>query len=214
MNKILKNNNQKIIIDNLDVNLELNGEETITIFNTELHNLNLKIKKNAKITVNDFRIIQNSNTEVNIEVAEAGEIIYNHAFVNHESYNLNIKMAFQANNGIAKVNINGINDGGIAKINIDGIIEKTKFNNEFLENINLININAGKGTCIPNILIANSRVIANHQVAIGKINSNELEYLMSKGITKESAQKLILNGFLIKTFKDKDLIIKIKELKI
>ena len=41
-----------------------------------------------------------------------------------------------------------------------------------------------------------------------KINENELNYLMSKGIEFKSARKLILNGFIINIFESTDLITK------
>ncbi|MGS0972076.1 MAG: SufD family Fe-S cluster assembly protein [Candidatus Izemoplasmataceae bacterium] len=48
----------------------------------------------------------------------------------------------------------------------------------------------------PLLLIDEYDVIASHGAAIGKIDDDELYYLMSRGLTEKAAQRLIINGFL------------------
>ena len=214
MNKITMNNNimkQKNIVQE-KVDLVITSDTKITIFNNEISNLNLKVMPNTKLIVNDFRIIKKEKTKIKITAEDNAHITYNHAFINQGDYDLDIKLDMVGNNSYLLLNVHGITDAGNTNINIDGKIGKTNLNNEFLEKVHLININQGKAKCVPNILIANKEVVANHEVSIGKLNDNELEYLMSKGITKGSAKKLILNGFLIDIINDKKLKIKIKEI--
>ena len=61
------------------------------------------------------------------------------------------------------------------------------------------------------MLINTSKVIANHENAIGSINEEELFYLMSKGLTKENAEKLICKGYLLSNMHNEELKDKIKE---
>jgi len=213
MNKIIMNNNiENVIINNFDANLEIKKDTHITIFNNEINILSIKVLPSVKAVVNDFRIINNSKTNINIVVLDKAEVIYNHAFINYSKYDLDIKLDMSGNNGYTRINIHGITDGGNTRVNVDGIIGKNNFNNEFLEHIRLVNINDGKAICVPNILIANSKVAANHEATVGKLSDNELEYLMSKGIGLKSANKLILDGFIINAIKNKELVVKIKEI--
>jgi len=213
MNKISMNNNvHKIIIDKHDVNLEIKKDTEIIIFNNQIKSLNFKIMPNVKLLVNDFRIIKEEQTKINISLFDNSAVTYNHAFINHGLYELDIKLDMAGNDSNLLLNIHGLTDNGQTNINIDGVIGKTNFNNKFLEKVRLININQGKAKCVPNILIANSKVVANHEVTMGKISEFELEYLMSKGISLKLAKTLILNGFLINAINNKELIIKTKEI--
>lgn len=49
---------------------------------------------------------------------------------------------------------------------------------------------------IPVINVKNSNSIISHEAKIGKIDENTLYYLMSKGLKKEKAKEIIVNGFI------------------
>ncbi len=53
-----------------------------------------------------------------------------------------------------------------------------------------------RGDANPILLIDENDVKADHAASVGKINPNDLYYLMSRGITKREAEKLIIKGFL------------------
>ena len=59
--------------------------------------------------------------------------------------------------------------------------------------------------------IKTSQIIANHENAIGNINKDEVIYLMSKGINKENAEKLIIQGYLLSVIDNEELKTKIRE---
>ena len=201
----------KLIINNKDNVLDINEDSLITIFNTNIKSLDLNIFENTKVIINDFRIINKSSTNININIKDNSNLIYNHSFINENKYNLNVNTNYKGNNSEITFNIHGINEKGISNINFDGILNNN-INNTLLENIKLINIKEGTGVVIPNILVSNNEVVANHKATIGFISKEELNYLMSKGISKKEAEYLILTGFLINIFEDKKLITNIKEL--
>ena len=58
-------------------------------------------------------------------------------------------------------------------------------------------MNNGKSTICPNLLIDNYDVNSNHAAYIGKFSEEKLFYLMSRGISSQEANRLLLNGFLI-----------------
>ncbi len=49
---------------------------------------------------------------------------------------------------------------------------------------------------LPNLFIDEYDVIANHAASIGSLNPDDLFYLMSRGLTKEEASKIIIMGFI------------------
>lgn len=49
---------------------------------------------------------------------------------------------------------------------------------------------------LPNLFIDEYDVIANHAASIGSLNPDDLFYLMSRGLSKEEASKIIIMGFI------------------
>ncbi len=52
------------------------------------------------------------------------------------------------------------------------------------------------GRAVPNLEIAESDVKAGHAATVGRVSDLELFYLMSRGVSKEAATNLIVEGFL------------------
>lgn len=57
-------------------------------------------------------------------------------------------------------------------------------------------INASKNVTLPYIDVHNDTSQVTHEASVGKIDEEQLFYLTSKGIDKESAKKMIVNGFI------------------
>lgn len=55
---------------------------------------------------------------------------------------------------------------------------------------------------IPDIRVGNADSIVAHEASAGKINEEDLFYLMSRGISEEEAQAMIVNGFLSPVMKE------------
>lgn len=214
MNNIIVDNN-KLCDDNLyiyqDINsVEVLGNSTLNI-STNITNLNIIVRKGVTLTVNYFNIIDKLDSKITITCEDNANITFNHSFITKDTYNLSLITDFLGNNAYLCENVHGINDKGTSNITADGYVKNSKNDNELLENIRLININGGKGVSIPNMLISTSKVIANHMVTISSVPSDEIFYLMAKGIDLEAARSLICNGHLTKIITDEKLLIKIKE---
>lgn len=198
------NKDNILIIDN-------KKKEEINIFNKDLDKLNIIIKDNAKLILNYFKDINNMITKINIEIGQNSSLILNHSYINKNNYDLNIDIKYKNEQSSAIINIYGINDKGITTLNIDGTLENNNINNILDEKIKVININNGKVICKPNMYIKTSKIIANHQNTISNINEDEQFYLMSKGISKTNANKLITTGFITSIITKEELNNQIKE---
>lgn len=199
----MKNNNI-IIVDN-------NINKEVCLFNEKYENINIIIKDNASLIIDYFNDIEKLKTKINIEIGNKSSLILNHSYLNKNSYELNIDVNYKSELSSVVINIKGINDNGLSSINAIGEVNTNNINNVLDEKIKLININNGKSICKPIMLINTSKVIANHENAIGSINEEELFYLMSKGLTKENAEKLLCKGYLLSNIHNEELKDKITE---
>ena len=197
------NKDNIILIDN-DIDKELN------YFNSSF-NKDITIKDNSSLTIDYFKNINEDNNEINIYIGNNSSLVFNHSYINNSNYNLKININYTGEKSSVLVNIRGVNDGGISKVDIDGALLNNNINNILDEKIKIINTNNGKVICKPNMYIKTSEIIANHENAIGNINKDEVFYLMSKGISKDNAEKLIINGYLLSIINNEDLKCKIRE---
>lgn len=199
----MKNNNI-IIVDN-------NINKEVCLFNEKYENINIIIKDNAFLIIDYFNDIEKLKTKVNIEIGNKSSIIFNHSYMNKNNYELNIDINYKSELSSVVINIKGINNNGLSSINAIGKVNTNNINNVLDEKIKIININNGKSICKPIMLINTSKVIANHENAIGSINEEELFYLMSKGLSKKIAEKLICYGYLLSNMRNEELKDKIKD---
>lgn len=197
------NKDNIILIDN-DIDKELN------YFNSSF-NKDITIKDNSSLTIDYFKNINEDNNEINIYIGNNSSLVFNHSYINNNNYNLKININYIGEKSSVLVNIRGVNDGGISKVDIDGTLLNNNISNILDEKIKIINTNNGKVICKPNMYIKTSEIIANHENAIGNINKDEIFYLMSKGISRENAEKLIINGYLLSIINNEDLKCKIRE---
>lgn len=103
------------------------------------------------------------------------------------------------NNRCTKSNIinKGVNilDGSLS-FNVTGTVYNGITDCVINQNNRIITMNENKCNINPNLLIDENDVEANHAALIGKFNENEIFYLMSRGIKKEDAIRLLTRGFL------------------
>ena len=138
---------------------------------------------------------KNSNYKYNIE---EDTIIYHFSINSSSEVTLNLD--------VSGVNLyyyyNNINyDDNTFKIRlsylVDGIVPKSSSKCICNQENQIINMNNGKSTICPNLLIDNYDVLSNHAAYIGKFKDEVLFYMMSRGISLDVAYRLLLNGFLI-----------------
>ncbi|MEW9669241.1 Fe-S cluster assembly protein SufD [Ammoniphilus sp. 3BR4] len=89
-----------------------------------------------------------------------------------------------------------LKDEATAILNGVTFIEKgaTKSNGEQAENVLMLSPKA-RGDANPILLIDEDDVKAGHAASAGQINPMQIFYLMSRGISKKEAQRLIIDGF-------------------
>lgn len=91
--------------------------------------------------------------------------------------------------GVMKDNSSAVHHGLIR-------IEKPAFKtNSFLESHSLLLSEGASSNPIPSLVIENNDVRATHGASVGQIDEDKMFYLTSRGISREDAERLIVEGF-------------------
>ena len=211
----------KIIIDTDKYNLELKEDTYLDIRNNGVINLKVIIQEKIKLIIlnNSYDVSINIELfdDTNIEINSLGlNGNINYKVIQNNNTNLYIVSSIITKvNSINKIDINQIGNNNITKFytnginlsneklffNIDGIIKKNVMNGYLEETSKIINLSDGDSKIIPNLIIDTKEVIANHSAFIGTFNNNDLNYLMSRGITKDIAYKLLIKSILLSNMK-------------
>ena len=146
-----------------------------------------------------FNINNSSNININLD-KENVTLYYYYNDINYDDNEFRIKVNHNKSNTNSYLYLHGVNvNNNRLKYWVDGIVLKDTNNCICNQDNQIINMNNGKSRIWPNLLIDNYDVEANHSAYIGKFSEDKLFYLMSRGISRLDAYKLLLRGFLLNT---------------
>lgn len=86
-----------------------------------------------------------------------------------------------------------------AKVNFEGLVKirpGAKGTNAWLAAHLLLLSDQAKGRAIPSLEILENDIKAGHATTVGRVNDLEVFYLMSRGLSRQKAKALIIQGFL------------------
>ena len=158
---------------------------------------NYKYNISEDTIIYHFSINGSSDVEINLDV-ENVTLYYYYGNINYDDNTYNLKINHLASNTHSEVFNHGVNvfDNKLSYY-VDGIVPKNSNKCICNQDNQIINMNDGKSTICPNLLIDNYDVDSNHAAYIGSFKEDVLFYMMSRGISKDVASRLLLNGFLI-----------------
>lgn len=113
-------------------------------------------------------------------------------------YEVNVTSDHKAGKTYGKVKIRGVAKNG-AQVRVTGTIKidkKAQGVDDFLEMKILVLDEKSSAWAEPKLEIEANDVKASHAATVGQINEGELFYLESRGISREEAERLIVEGFL------------------
>jgi len=106
--------------------------------------------------------------------------------VNHDNKNT---VSNIINHGVVK------NDSSLV-FEVNSYVKKGNTGSILNQESKIILMSKNNSTIKPNLFIDEFNVDARHAATIGRFNSEDIFYLMTKGINKEDAINLLINGFL------------------
>ena len=207
INLDLLNNTNYIIVtdchsDDIKLNLNRDVNSNVVLFSKTKSNVNLNVIVNENANLKIDIISMNNQTADSYNFDLVGE--YSNVEVNVLSLAKNAKKDFLFHvNHLAPETKSSVSNYGISFENgknsfkVNGII-KPNMKNSDVRQITKGLILDPTGECLaePILLIDYYDVKAYHGATIGKISDDDLFYLMSRGLTKEEAFMLIINGLI------------------
>ena len=207
INLDLLNNTNYIIVtdchsDDIKLNLNRDVNSNVVLFSKTKSNVNLNVIVNENANLKIDIISMNNQTADSYNFDLVGE--YSNVEVNVLSLAKNAKKDFLFHvNHLAPETKSSVSNYGISFENgknsfkVNGII-KPNMKNSDVRQITKGLILDSTGECLaePILLIDYYDVKAYHGATIGKISDDDLFYLMSRGLTKDEAFMLIINGLI------------------
>jgi hypothetical protein len=144
-----------------------------------------------------FSINSSAKVVINM-VAEGVTLYYYYHNINYDDHSFHIQVNHQKSYTHSELYNHGVNvNDGKLDYYVEGIVPKKSIKCICNQENQIINMENGKSTIFPNLLIDNYDVDSNHSAYIGRFSLEKIFYMMSRGISREEANRLLLNGFLI-----------------
>ena len=160
-------------------------------------NKNYKYNIKEDTIIYHFSINGSSDVEINLDKEDVS-LYYYYNNINYDDNNFNIRVNHNKSNTHSELFNHGVNVFcNKLMYYVDGVVPTSSSKCICNQDNQIINMDNGKSTICPNLLIDNYDVDSNHAAYIGKFKDDVMFYLMSRGISREVAYRLLLNGFLI-----------------
>ena len=209
MNKIYVDNNEIFIKENktyfceikeykkLTINVDKNINSKLVIFSNNInYDLVVNMDINSNLVINSLNNNVNNNTVINL--LENACIEYNYSIINKDDSVNKVCINHLDKNSKSIVYNNGINlENNKLFFEIDGIIKKNIINCEASQYSKIINEKNGNSKIIPNLIIDNNDVCANHSAYIGNLKEEDMFYIKSRGINEKEMYRLLYRSLLL-----------------
>ena len=97
-------------------------------------------------------------------------------------------------------------EDGIVIYQVSSYVPKNIIGCTVNQNNRIINLTNNKCEIRPNLYIDTSDVNASHSALIGKFSDEEMFYMQSRGLDYDTANKLLISGFLTSDISDKKIL--------
>lgn len=188
MNKI-KIKDEIILSDNETKEIYLfTNEDTKRVFHLE---------ENSHLVVYHYNIDNNIEIEIHLD-GKGAEVEYHFSTINYKSHSLIMQIYHNNKKTVSNVFNHGvnINDNKLSFQVVGNVLSKSSGCTCNQEN-QIINLENGKSTILPNLLIDNYDVSSSHSAYIGKFRDDILFYLMSRGLDRQKSNELLIKGLLL-----------------
>ena len=134
---------------------------------------------------------------VNLNGGQA-KIDFNFKTIIKKDEKYNFLVYHNARNTVSNIVNNGVNIlDGVLEFNVSGFVSNGITGCDINQSGRIINMTENICTIKPNLFIDEEDVVANHSALIGTFSSDEVFYLMSRGISKKDSENLLTKGFLL-----------------
>lgn len=156
----------------------------------------LQLEENSNLLINQLGI--DSSIDYEVHLKENSILFCVDSILSRVDSVNKIKLIHEGNNCQTRFYTNGVNlENNKMYFYLDGVIPKNSLGVFLEENSKIMNDKEGDSKIIPNLIIDTKEVVANHSAFIGTLNKSDVFYLMSRGILKDDAKKLLIKSLLL-----------------
>ncbi len=191
--------NLNIAVSNLTINIK--GHVLINEIskndNEEL-NLTINVEPQSSLIYNRFMIHNKTNNHITLNQSNQSNVTLNYSMIANDKCTLILDSNLTGNDNETEIKIKAVteNKGSCNITSTANTFPKIE-NNNLIESIKILVLNNEESVCVPNLLVASNEIEVNHACTISSIDPNYLFYLNGRGLSNESAIKLIKKGYLL-----------------
>lgn len=162
------------------------------------HNtITYNIDSNCNVIVN--KLSKDSCDNVIINVNDRDSVVdFHNSIINYGKNEYKVTVNHKVGNSNSRIVNHAINvNDETFKFIVDGIITKEAVDTKLRQDNKIINLKEGKSFILPNLIVDNSEIEAEHAAYIGYFDEDKLFYLESRGIDSKDAEGLMIKAFLL-----------------
>lgn len=160
------------------------------------------VEKNVTLKIYHYNIDCSNNIIINLN-GENSNLEYYYSTINYKDNEFKINVNHNAQNTTSNIYNHGVNIlNNKLHFDITGQVKKNIENCICNQENQIINLQDGNSTILPILLIDNYNVSSSHSAYIGKFKEDIIFYMMSRGINREKATKLLIKSLLINNGED------------
>ena len=205
----------KIVLDNKDneINIKDNTNSKIVLINEEdiSNELIFNINNNNNVVINIFDASNSINRNITINLNGKNSYVeLNVSSVSLGNNNYTVNILHNDKNNRSETNLHGLTIGEnkiVFKNN--GYIKKGCIKSILNQDNKIITLDKNNSKIEPNLFIDEYDVSASHGAYIGKFKEEDIFYLKTRGLNDDNVNHLLINGFLLNNFDDKEKLEKI-----
>lgn len=197
----LKDNAVELTINVKELTINIKGRVLINEINKideEELKLTINVEPNSSLIYNRFMVHNKTNNSITLNQSYKSNVVFNYSMIAENRCNLIFNSNLTGNDNETEIKIKSVTEkNGSCHITSTANTKPKIENNNLIESIKILVLNNEESVCIPNLLVASNEIEVNHACTISSIDSDYLFYLNSRGLSIESATKLIKKGYLL-----------------
>ena len=155
------------------------------------------IDDNTEVVINKLAVDTSDNITINIRDVNS-KVKYNTSIINYKNNSYTQTINHLKSDTKSKIVNHCINvEDKEFKFIVDGVIVKNAERVDFKQDNKIINLKDGKSNILPNLIVDSDDIEASHSAYIGTFDENVKFYMMSRGLTSQESDDLLIKAFLL-----------------
>ncbi|MCW1292091.1 MAG: SufD family Fe-S cluster assembly protein [Candidatus Rehaiarchaeum fermentans] len=188
---------------NSNLNVDIDSEFSSLVFTGSIESSSLTINLKGKFNYLciDTQFLGEVKVRINSFFSDKS-VVYIRGIANNSNLNISSRTLAKEHadfnvetkhiNSNSSIEMKGVNLGGKLILRGNPILLDNSYSNLIIQIITV----KGQSYGIPELTINSNSSSGNHSLSIRKISENWINYLLARGLSKESAEKIILDSFL------------------